>query len=187
DPIDPSLWNSVADWFRTSIDPLSDGTSWQGYAAEAFVGYANYRGYEFNSWSLPDYLLDWQGFTSEIDAGRPMMFLVDTNGDDLSDHFVPVLGYEDRGDDGLWYGVYTTWGEGESISWKEFRYIDDGVNWGIDYATFILPLDPLSSDHDTDPDGFGGQQPVPEPATMLLFGAGMIGLAGLGRKKFFKR
>ena len=36
------------------------------------------------------------------------------------------------------------------------------------------------------PDPHYGSQPVPEPATMILMGAGLIGLIGSKRKRFFK-
>lgn len=55
--------------------------------------------------------------------------------------------------------------------------------------------EPTGWSHDEVETGFGWNvngltadfRPIPEPATMLLLGSGLLGLAGLGRKRFFKK
>ncbi len=147
---------SLACWFRTSVDPLQYGWSSLSYSDNAFEGYATYRGYECDSWyeSYSSGTFTWADLVGEIDVGRPLMFLVDTDGNGGTDHFVPVFGYEDRGVDGLWYGCYTTWSELETVRWERFRGMGD--TWGVGYATFVTI--------------------TPEPTSMAFLALGCVGL-----------
>lgn len=62
--------------------------------------------------------------------------------------------------------------------------VDFGDIWYLGELYTDLPsLDSLSHISYFGP---GDPPPVPEPATMLLLGTGLIGLAGAGRKKLFK-
>ncbi|MBN1507897.1 MAG: hypothetical protein JW955_13685 [Sedimentisphaerales bacterium] len=137
DTSQPESWTSIADWFGTSKDPLGYGGSYQSLADDAFIGYGNYRGYTIDSYYESWGAFTWSDLVGEIDTGHPMMFLVDTNGDNVTDHFVPVLGYDDRGVDGLWYGLYTTWSEDETVVWEQFR--GRGEPWGVAYGTYVHP------------------------------------------------
>lgn len=91
--------------------------------------------------------------------------------------------------DSFWF---SSWGHVERENPVFFEFGEDGEfsidlsdgrfqtsDWNMVTATFTHKTDPLRS---FDTSGNTGS-PVPEPSTILLVGAGLIGLAGLGRKR----
>lgn len=164
-------WDSIASFLGTSRDPLGYGESYISQSAVAVIGYAAYRGYQFDAslrWyntTISPYYFNWDDIVAEIDAGRPLVFVVDVNGDDREDHMVPVVGYYIRGPNDFYYGIYTTYTEAEDIIWKPWQSMDTGNRWGVSYATFIMPLDAPEL-----------TVPVPGTALLLLTAVGVLPL-----------
>lgn len=75
----------------------------------------------------------------EINADRPMVFLVDTDGNGSTDHFVTVVGYRTV-DDQEQYGCLDTWYN--TVRWCDFKVIASGVSWGY-YGGWAFSLDDI--------------------------------------------
>ncbi len=121
--------NCVADFMRTSWSSMNNyyGWSWFSDMASAFIGYVNHidPSYLPVAANISFYSFTWAQYKSEIDAGRPVVLLVDTDGNSSTDHFVTGIGYDDATQQ---YGVHDTWDNG--IHWFSWHYLGP-IPWGI--------------------------------------------------------
>ncbi len=132
----------IADFQMTSWSRRGNYYGW-GYDTDvgpSFVDYINM----INPAYSPAFVryrwgaLTWSILTTEIDNGRPMVFLVDTDGDGSTDHFVTIVGYDTATGQ---YGCHDTWAPA-GVRWESFQGISAGNPWGI-YSGIAFKLAPL--------------------------------------------
>jgi hypothetical protein len=124
--------NCVADFFKTSWSSRGNyyGQSWFADADSSWINYVYW--YCDIGLTKPAAIhkffseFSWDRYKFEIDRGRPMVLLVDTDNNGVSDHFVTAIGYNDAT---MEYAIYDTWDT--NIHWYKWREIGEGISWGV--------------------------------------------------------
>jgi len=151
---DEHINNCLADYMFTSQSHVSNyyGWSWSSDIGPAWLDYIyydsdpNYTGtctpYDFMSFP-------WDSLVHNVNNNHPMVFLVDTDGDGYTDHFVCVVGY--KTDTGVnYYGCYDTWDT--NLHWYQYLPIASGTAWGV-YGSYTFGISDISriNEYNNDP------------------------------------
>ena len=130
-----------------------------------------------NSTFTTDNYLNW-GIWNSVNFDQANLYFEDSNGPSnvaLDDY--------DYSNDHVYFRLYFLTADSESLD-----YLNNPLT--LHAGTLIVGFNdngyPPAGDSDFD-DIIIAMRPVPEPATMLLLGSGLIGLGVFGRKKLFKK
>ena len=118
----------LADFMHTSRGSLDAGWSVPQMIDNGLIEYAEYRGYGGGDSDLLYQFQLWDALVEEVDAGRPMVFFVDSTASGSPDHFVTAIGYDDDADRSR-YACYDTY-DG-NVHWYDFDRVRTGVPYGI--------------------------------------------------------
>ncbi len=129
--------DSIADFMHTSWSAvgLNYGGSWLDDVGPAFVAYVDYRQASYAPAFTDRYVdysgLDavWSAYKAEIDAGRPVVMYVDSDGDGVIDHAVAAIGYRE-GNGFPEYGFWDTW-TAATVHWARYRTESASYAWGV--------------------------------------------------------
>lgn len=150
--------NCLADFMRTSWSSVNNryGWSWYSDVAPSFTNYVSFvnPAYTPIATNRSFWSISFEDYQAEIDAGRPVVLLVDTDGNGGTDHFVTAIGYDDAANE---YACYNTWDH--NIHWFSWQPLGSGQPWGI-YGATLFSLAP-----DADGDGvLDGEDNCPDVA-----------------------
>jgi formylglycine-generating enzyme required for sulfatase activity len=128
------FFDSVADFMHTSwsVDGNTYGGSSTDMVGHAFLDFALLRFAAYSPTSTAYAMgstLTWALVKTEINASRPMVFLVDSDGDGTTDHGVPIIGYRET-NGYREYACWDTWST-TNIRWARFRAVSGSYDWGV--------------------------------------------------------
>lgn len=144
----PHQDNSIADFMKTSMSSCGNywGWSWASDIGTAFEEYISFRNPNYITNTEYEYYSNnsWDEYKIEIDNNRPVIILVDTDGDGSTDHFVVGVAYDNSTQE---FGCYDTWDS--NLHWYSWRQIGNGINYGI-YGFNKFNIDKIFTEVDDD-------------------------------------
>ena len=131
--------NCVADFMETSWSSEENryGWSWGDMIGTAFTNYVLMCNSDYFATTTDVWFSEssWETYKNEINNERPVVLLVDSDGDGYTDHFVTGIGFDESNST---YAIYDTWDN--DIHWYQWRQISNSYGWGI-YGFSILEID----------------------------------------------